>query len=95
MIPQGKMGQLVDRYEALQSEMASDISPDDYVKLAKEYSELTPVVEVIRAMEAATVEIADLEELAAGFKEFGIQSFACTAEDVKFLQTYGFHVKHK
>jgi glycosyltransferase involved in cell wall biosynthesis len=39
--------------------------------------------------------ICDLEELGASFREFGIQSFACTTEDVKFLQQYGFHVKLK
>lgn len=40
--------------------------------------------------------IADLESLAASFRESGIRSFACTAEDVKFLQRYGgFHVKLK
>ncbi len=39
--------------------------------------------------------IADLEGLAASFHEHGIRSFACTAEDVKFLQRYGFHVKLK
>lgn len=65
MIPQEKLARLVDRFEAIQAEMASDLSPDDYVKLAKEYAELTPVVEVIKAMEATTAEIADLEELLA------------------------------
>lgn len=41
------------------------------------------------------VKIIDLEALAGGFKEYKIQSFACTAEDVKFLQQYGFNVKLK
>lgn len=63
MIPQEKLARLVDRFEAIQAEMASDLSPDDYVKLAKEYAELTPVVDVIKDMEAAAAEIADLEEL--------------------------------
>lgn len=65
MIPQEKLARLVDRFEAIQAEMASDLSPDDYVKLAKEYAELTPVVDVIKDMEAAAAEIADLEELLA------------------------------
>lgn len=65
MIPQEKLARLVDRFEAIQAEMASDLSPDEYVKLAKEYAELTPVVDVIKDMAAATAEIADLEELLA------------------------------
>lgn len=65
MIPQEKLVRLVDRFEAIQAEMASDLSPDDYVRLSKEYAELTPVVDVIKAMNATTSEIADLEELLA------------------------------
>jgi peptide chain release factor 1 len=63
VIPQSKMIQLVDRYEALQSEMSSDISPDDYVKLSKEYAELTPIVEAIIQMNDTAAEIADLNEM--------------------------------
>ena len=39
--------------------------------------------------------VADLESIATSFTEYGIQSFACTAADVKFLQRYGFNVKLK
>lgn len=63
MIPLEKLARLVDRFEAIQAEMASDLSPDEYVKLSKEYAEMSPVVEAIRAMKAANSEIADLETL--------------------------------
>lgn len=63
MIPAEKMARLVDRYEAIEAEMASRLSPDDYVKLSKEYAELTPVVVAVRKMSAATAEIGDLEEI--------------------------------
>ncbi len=66
MIPAEKMARLVDRYEAIEAEMASDLSPDNYVKLSKEYAELTPVVSAIRSMAATGSEISDLEELLAG-----------------------------
>ncbi len=65
MIPAEKMARLVDRFEAIEAEMSSDLSPEDYVKLSKEYSELMPVVAAIRRMNAATAEIADLEEILA------------------------------
>lgn len=63
MIPAEKLARLVDRFEAIEAEMSSDLSPEGYVKLSKEYSELTPVVAAIRRMNAATAEIADLEEI--------------------------------
>ena len=63
MIPKERLVQLVDRHEALQSEMSSDLSADDYVKLSKEYAELEPVVSAIREMSERESEIADLREL--------------------------------
>lgn len=65
MIPAEKLARLVDRFEAIEAEMSSDLSPEGYVKLSKEYSEMTPVVAAIRRMNAATAEIADLEEILA------------------------------
>jgi peptide chain release factor 1 len=40
------------------------LSRDDYVKLSREFSELGPVIEAIKAYRAVTAEIADLEALA-------------------------------
>jgi len=65
VIPTEKLVRLVDRFESIEAEMSSDLSPEGYVKLSKEYSELTPVVAAIRRMNAATAEIADLEEMLA------------------------------
>lgn len=65
MIPAEKLARLVDRFEAIEAEMSSDLSPEGYVKLSKEYSELTPVVEAVRRMNAAIAEIADLEGILA------------------------------
>lgn len=63
MIPRERLVQLVDRHEALQSEMSSDLSANDYVKLSKEYAELEPIVAAIREMDERAQEIADLKEL--------------------------------
>jgi peptide chain release factor 1 len=65
LIPQQKLDQVLDRHQEIEAAMATDQSPEDYVALSKEYSELTPVVEAIRKFEAARSEIADLEELLA------------------------------
>ncbi len=41
------------------------------------------------------LKIIDLEHLGQSFTEFRITNYACTAEDVKFLQRYGFRVSLK
>ncbi len=63
MISQEKMDRLIDRYEAIQAAMSRDIAPEEYVKLSKEYSELTPVAESIQALIALESEISDLNAL--------------------------------
>ncbi|MBX6329581.1 MAG: peptide chain release factor 1 [Pseudolabrys sp.] len=68
LLPQQKLDALLARYSLLESELASPLSPDAYVKLSREFAELGPVVEAIRAFRAVTAEIADLEALIADSK---------------------------
>ena len=49
----------------MESELATNLSRDDYVKLSREFSELGPVIEAIKAYRAVTAEIADLDALIA------------------------------
>jgi peptide chain release factor 1 len=62
-----KLNSLVTRRDELSQLMsASDrVEADDYVRLAKEYSELTPVVDCIEILRAAQSEIADLGGIVA------------------------------
>jgi peptide chain release factor 1 len=62
-----KFDHLVDRYREIGEAMAAagEVSRDDYVRLAKEYAELTPVVEAIEELRGISGEIADLDELVA------------------------------
>jgi peptide chain release factor 1 len=57
----------VERYAELAALMSQqgDVSPDEYVRLAKEYAELTPVVEAVGELRCVTAEIADLDEMIA------------------------------
>jgi peptide chain release factor 1 len=64
-LPQHRLDALLARHELVESELASNLSRDDYVKLSREFSELGPVIEAIKAYRAVTAEIADLEALAA------------------------------
>ena len=64
-LPQHRLDALLARHELVESELASGLSADAYVKLSREFAELGPVVEAIKAYRAVTAEIADLEALAA------------------------------
>jgi peptide chain release factor 1 len=64
-LPQHRLDALLARHELVESELATNLSRDDYVKLSREFSELGPVIEAIEAYRAVTAEIADLEALAA------------------------------
>ena len=62
MIPEAKLSRLVDRFAAVEAELASGAAGAAYVKLAKEHAELAPVIETAIAWRAGARE---LEEAAA------------------------------
>ena len=64
-LPQHRLDALLARHSLVESELATNLSRDDYVKLSREFAELAPVIEAIKAYRAVTAEIADLEALAA------------------------------
>src|SRR3954465_5416431 len=65
MIPAAKLERLLDRFAAIEAEMASGASGDAFVKLSREHAELAPVMETARAYRQAQVRIADAESLIA------------------------------
>jgi peptide chain release factor 1 len=63
VLPQQKMDALLARHALVESELASGLSPDAYVKLSREFAELSPVVEAIKAYRGTDKEIAELSAL--------------------------------
>jgi peptide chain release factor 1 len=63
-LPQHKLDALLARHDLVERELATNLGRDDYVKLSREFAELTPVIETIKAYRAVTAELADLDELA-------------------------------
>jgi peptide chain release factor 1 len=57
------MDALLARHSLVESELASGLSTEAYVKLSREFAELSPVVESIKAYRNAEKEIADLAAL--------------------------------
>jgi peptide chain release factor 1 len=65
MIPAAKLERLLDRFSAIESEMASGAAGAAFVKLSREHAELSPVIETVRAYRQAQVRSADAEALIA------------------------------
>ncbi len=47
----------------VERELATDLKPEDYVKLSREFSELTPVIDTIKEYRAIVSELADLDTM--------------------------------
>jgi len=62
-LPQQKLDALLSRHEMVENELASGLSADAYVKLSREFAELGPVIDAIKAYRAVTTEISDLDTL--------------------------------
>jgi len=63
MIPESKLARLVDRFQAIEAELASGAAGAGYVKLSKEHAELAPVVSAIEAYRHAGHELSDTQSL--------------------------------
>ena len=62
-IPEQRLEQLVQRWEVIQGELASGPNQDIYVKLAREFAELDPIVAAINELRAARAECGELAEI--------------------------------
>jgi peptide chain release factor 1 len=65
MIPAAKLERLLDRFAAIESEMASGASGPAFVKLSREHAELAPVIESVRAWKDAQSQLNGAEALIA------------------------------
>ena len=62
-IPEQKLVQLVERWQTVQDELAAGPEQDTYVRLAREFAELDPVVAAINELRAARKESTELGEI--------------------------------
>jgi peptide chain release factor 1 len=65
MLPDQKLDALVARHHAVESELATQVAPETYVKLSREFAELGPIVETVRKYRGVVAEIEGLEALMA------------------------------
>jgi len=65
MLPEQKLDALLARHQAVENDLASQVPPDIYVKLSREFAELDPIVSAIKRYRAIRSEMADLDALIA------------------------------
>src|SRR5581483_4219782 len=65
MLPEKKLDVLLARHAALEAELGGQLTSENYVKLSREFAELEPVVEAIKAYRAARKELGELDALIA------------------------------
>jgi len=63
MLPEQKLDALIARHQAVENELASQLAPEAYVKLSREFAELGPVVDTVKAYRAVVAELDGLEAL--------------------------------
>ena len=63
MLPEQKLDVLITRHQAIESELSTQLAPETFVKLSREFAELKPVVDAITAYRDAVAEIDGLDGL--------------------------------
>jgi peptide chain release factor 1 len=63
MLPQVKLDALIARHAELEARLSGQLAADDFVKLSRELSDLSPVVEAIRNYRSASAELDEVEAL--------------------------------
>jgi peptide chain release factor 1 len=63
MLPQAKLDTLIARHAEVEAELSRQLAGDAFVRLSREFAELSPIVETVKAYRAVTKDIADLEAM--------------------------------
>ena len=64
-LPQAKLDTLLARHAAVEAELANKMPPETFVKLSREFAQLSPLVEKVKAYRSVATEIADLDAMLA------------------------------
>jgi peptide chain release factor 1 len=64
VLPEHKLEALLHRHALVEAELATQLPPDKFVKLSREFSDLGPVVEAVKNYRALLSEIDDLKAMA-------------------------------
>ena len=62
-LPESKLDILLTRHAAVEAELARQMPPETFVKLSREFAEIDPLVEKVKAYRSISTEITDLDAL--------------------------------
>jgi peptide chain release factor 1 len=65
MLPQAKLDALIARQTTVEADLAAQPDRQTYIKLSREFAELSPLVDTVKAYQAALAELAGLDGLLA------------------------------
>jgi peptide chain release factor 1 len=65
MLPQAKLDALIVRLTTVEADLAAQPDRQTYIKLSREFAELSPLVDTVKAYQAALAELAGLDGLLA------------------------------
>jgi peptide chain release factor 1 len=65
MLPEHKLDALLARHQAVESDLARQLAPATYVKLSREFAELSPIIETVKRYRSIVSEIEGLADLIA------------------------------
>jgi peptide chain release factor 1 len=65
VLPEAKLDGLLSRHAMLEAELSRQVAPETFVKLSREFAEINPVVEKVKAYLGIKSELTDLEALIA------------------------------
>src|SRR6476620_3107902 len=63
MLPEVKLDALLARHAAIEAELSRALAPEAYVKLSREFAELNPVADRVKAYRGVAAELTDLDNL--------------------------------
>jgi peptide chain release factor 1 len=68
MVPAARLEALISRHAMIEAELATSLPPETFVKLSREFAELSPVVEIAKQYKEARDELAGLEAMLSDSK---------------------------
>ena len=63
MLPEQKLDVLLVRHKTLESELSTQLAPETFVRLSREFAELDPIVAAVKDYRSVAAEIADLDAM--------------------------------
>src|SRR5204862_4321598 len=63
MLPEANLDTLIARHAEVEAKLSGRLAGEDFVRLSREFAELSPIVETVKTYRAVAKEIADLESM--------------------------------